>query len=73
VTWVKRKLISICLEIVLIWCKIGARFAMNVPLASKSLWAHPMVLLGNVCQVEACFDPFGDKVSVRARLLHGLC
>jgi hypothetical protein len=52
VTWVKRKLILIHLEIVLIRCKIGARFASNVPLAWKSLWAHPMVLLGNVCQVK---------------------
>jgi hypothetical protein len=33
-------------------------FAMNVPLAWKSLWAHPMVLPGNVCQVKACFSPF---------------
>jgi hypothetical protein len=36
-----------------VWC------ALNVPRAWKSLWAHPMVLLCNVCQVEACFGPFG--------------
>jgi hypothetical protein len=30
----------------------------NVPQASKSLWAHPMVLLCNVCHVEARFGPF---------------
>jgi hypothetical protein len=35
---------------------------MNVPLAWKSLWAAPMVLLGNVCQVEDCFGPFGDRL-----------
>jgi hypothetical protein len=32
-----------------------------------------MVHLGNVCQVEACFSPFGDSVSLGARLVHGLC
>jgi hypothetical protein len=30
-------------------------------------WAHPMVLLCNVCQVEACFVPFGDSVRLGAR------
>jgi hypothetical protein len=39
---------------------IGASFALNVPRAWKSLWAHPMVHLCNVCQVKACFGPFGD-------------
>jgi hypothetical protein len=28
---------------------------MNAPRAWKSFWAHLMVLLGNVGQVEACF------------------
>jgi hypothetical protein len=32
-----------------------------------------MVLLGDEAQVEACFGPFGDRVSVTARLVHGLC
>jgi hypothetical protein len=49
----------------------GARkvhgFAPNIPQAWKSLWAHPMVLLCNVCQVEACFGLFGDSVSLGAR------
>jgi hypothetical protein len=31
-----------------------------------------MVLLCNVCQVEACFDPFGKSVSLSARYVHGL-
>jgi hypothetical protein len=33
--------------------KIGARFAPNVPLAQKSFWTHPMVLLGDEARVEA--------------------
>jgi hypothetical protein len=40
---------------------------MNVPRAWKSLWAHPMVLLGDVCQVEAPFDRFGDSVNLGTR------
>jgi hypothetical protein len=35
---------------ILIWCKICAWFATNVPLAWKLLWAPPMVV-GIVCQV----------------------
>jgi hypothetical protein len=31
-----------------------------------------MVLLGDEVQVDARFNPFGDNVSVGARLLHGL-
>jgi hypothetical protein len=27
----------------------------------------PMVLLGNVCQVEAHFGPFGDSVNLSVR------
>jgi hypothetical protein len=40
---------------------------MNVPQAWKLLWAHPMVLLGNVCQVKACFCLFADSVIIGAR------
>jgi hypothetical protein len=29
----------------------------NVPWAGKSLWAHPMVVLVDVCRVEARFGP----------------
>ena len=35
------------------WCKIGARFALNVPLAQISFWTHPMELLGDVGHVES--------------------
>jgi hypothetical protein len=49
---------------------MGAQFATKVPRARKSLWAHPMVILGNVCQVDACFCPFGDSVSLDGRKVH---
>jgi hypothetical protein len=32
---------------------LGARFAPNIPYAQKSFWMHPMVLLGDVAEVEA--------------------
>jgi hypothetical protein len=32
----------------------------NVPPAQKSFWTHPMILLGDEAQVEACLSPFGD-------------
>jgi hypothetical protein len=31
-----------------------------------------MVLLGDVCQVKARFDPFGDSVNLGASYVHGL-
>jgi hypothetical protein len=31
-----------------------------------------MELLGDMGHVKSCFDPFGDSVSVGARLMHGL-
>jgi hypothetical protein len=49
---------------------IGAQFATNLPRAWKSLWAQPMVLLGNVFQVEACFCSFrGSVVSAKNRCM----
>ena len=33
-------------------CQIGSWFVPNVPLAQKSFWTHPMVLLGDEAQVE---------------------
>jgi hypothetical protein len=50
----------------------GAWFAPNVPRAWKSFWAQPMVLRGDVCQVEARLGPFGDSVSLGARLVYSL-
>ena len=58
------KLVSVRFEIVLVLRKIGARFAPNVPWARKSLWVHPIILLGNIGQEEACFGPFGDSVNL---------
>jgi hypothetical protein len=45
---------------------MGARFTPKAPRAWKLFWAHPMVLLGDVCQVETRFVSFGDSVNVGA-------
>jgi hypothetical protein len=39
----------------------------EMQLAQKLLWAHPMELLGDVGEVEARFGPFGDGVILSAR------
>ena len=44
----------------------------NVPLAQKSFWTHPMVLLGDEAQVDACFSPFGDSANLDARYVQAL-
>jgi hypothetical protein len=38
----------------------------------KQFWTHPMELVSDVGRVESRFSPFGDSVSVNARLEHGL-
>ena len=65
--YVKWKLVSVCFVILLVQARIGVQFAPNVPRAWKPFWAHPMVLLANVGQEEARFDPSGDSVNLGAR------
>jgi hypothetical protein len=65
--WIKRKLISIRLEIVLISAQDWERFALNAPRAWKSFWEHLMVLLRDVGQVEAHLGLFRDSVNLGAR------
>jgi hypothetical protein len=43
------------------------RFAPNVPRSWKLIWAHSMVLLGDVGQVDACFGPLIDIVNIDVR------
>jgi hypothetical protein len=40
---------------------------MKLPLAQKLFWTHPILLLGDVAQVEARFGPFGDSANLEAR------
>jgi hypothetical protein len=45
-------------------CKIGARFAPNIPKAQISFWTNPMVPLSDAAQLEARFGPFGDSANI---------
>jgi hypothetical protein len=72
VTRLKWKPVSVCFEIVLILMQYRCTVMPNVPLAQKLLWLHPVELLGDVGHVESRFGPFGDSVSVGARLVYSL-
>jgi hypothetical protein len=39
----------------------------TIPYAQKLFLTHPMVLLGDVAQVEACYDSIGDSANLDAR------
>ena len=65
-------LLSVHLEIVLILTQDRCKFCTECTLVSKTFWTHPMELLGDEAQVEYCFDPFRDSVSISAREVHGL-
>ena len=45
----------------------SAWFEPKVPHTQKSVWTHPIELLGDVDHVESHFGLFGDSVSVGAR------
>jgi hypothetical protein len=72
VTWAKLKLICVRLKIALMSVQDRCMVSTECTTAWKSFWAQPMVLLGDVCQVEACFGPFGDSVSLGYRSVNGL-
>jgi hypothetical protein len=72
VMWVKWKLISVHLEIVLILAQDRCMVCAECTTVRKSFWAHPMVLLGDVGLVEAHFSLFRDSVNLSARWVHGL-
>ena len=71
-TWVIWNLVFICLETVLASVQDRCTVCAKRTIGSEILLDVPMVLLGDVGHVESCFGPFGDSVSVGARLVHGL-
>ena len=70
--WLKWKLVSDPLDIVLILTQDRSTDCVEHTIGLKSFWTHPMELLGDVGHVESRFFPFGVSVSVGARLVHGL-
>jgi hypothetical protein len=70
VTWLKWKLISVCLEIVLLLTQHRCTVCTESTIGMGIM--HLMELLGDVGHAESRFGLFGDRVSVGARLVHGL-
>ena len=66
-TWVLWNPVSDRLEIVLVSvqdrCTVCAKPTIGLDIVFNAL----MVLLGDEAQVEACFGPFGDSASLKAR------
>ena len=60
-------LISVHLEMVLILTQDRSTVCAEHTIGSESFRTHPMELLGDVGQIEACLDPFGDSVNLTAR------
>jgi hypothetical protein len=60
-------LFSVHLEIMPILSQDRRMVCANIPLPQKSIWTHPMVLLGDEAQVEAHFGPFGGSANFDAR------
>jgi hypothetical protein len=65
--WLMWNLVLVRLKTVLVSEQDRARFAPNVPYAQKSVWTHPMLLLGDEAQLEARFSPFVDSANLDAR------
>ena len=55
------------LEILLILAQDRCPVCAECTMGKEIDLGHPMVDLGNVCQVEACFGPFRDTISPGAR------
>ena len=60
-------LVSIRLEIVLVFVQDRCTVCARRTIGSKIIWTHPAVLLGDEAQMEARFGPFRDRANVEAR------
>jgi hypothetical protein len=64
--YVKCKLVSVRLEIVLVLTQDRCTVCAERTIGSEIMLTHPMVLQGDVGQVEARFRLFGDNVNLSA-------
>ena len=60
----KWKLVSVCLEIVLISKQDRFTVCAEHAIGSESVGMNLIVLLGDVGEMEARFSPFGDSVNL---------
>jgi hypothetical protein len=65
--YVKCKVVSIRLEIVLVSTQDRCTVCAERTIGSEIILTHPMALLGDVGQVKAHFGLFGNSVNVSAR------
>jgi hypothetical protein len=63
----RRKLILVYLEIVLILTQDRCTVCAEHTIGGKPFWTHLMELLGDMGHVESCFGPFGDGIGIGAR------
>ena len=61
------KLVSVCLEIVLVSVQDRCTVCAKRTIGLDIVFNAPMVLLGDEVQVEARFSPFGDSANLDAR------
>ena len=66
-TWVKWILVSVHLEIVLVSTQDRSMVCAECTIGSDISLVHLMVLVGDVGEVEARFNPFRDSVNLDAR------
>jgi hypothetical protein len=55
------------LETVLLSLQYSCTVCAKGTIALEIFWMHPMVLLGDMAQVEAHFNPFGDSAHIDTR------
>ena len=65
-TRLKRKLVLVLSDIVLILKQDRSTVCVERTLGPESFWTHPMELLGDVGHLESRFFLFGDSVSIGA-------
>jgi hypothetical protein len=64
--YIKWLLVSVHLKIVLVSVQDRCTVCTECTIGIKIILTHPMVILGDVGQVKACFGPFGDSVNLGA-------
>ena len=67
VTWVMWNLFLVHLETVLVSVQDRCTVCAECTIGSKIISTHPMVLVGDEAQAEACFGPFGGGANLDAR------
>ena len=64
--WAMWNLISVRLEAVLASVQDRSMVCAKRDIGSEMFWTHPMLLLGDEAQVDACFGAFENSANVDA-------